>query len=72
MFLSSSIQKFNHFLNQFQMSINNLIANQQLTASPAPAPQSFPNLLIERLYYAEGRHHPAHPRHGSFSGLYLN
>ena len=31
--------------------------------------QSFPSLLIERLYYAEGRHHPQHPLHGSHKGL---
>ena len=30
---------------------------------------SFPNLLIERLYYADGRHHPDHPLHGSRKGL---
>ncbi len=28
-----------------------------------------PNLLIEKLYYAEGRHHPDHPLHGSYVGL---
>ena len=27
------------------------------------------NLLLERLYYAEGRHNPLHPRHGSFVDL---
>ena len=35
-------------------------------ANPSPA---FATLMIERLYYAEGRHHPDHPRHGSQSGL---
>jgi anti-sigma factor ChrR (cupin superfamily) len=30
---------------------------------------SAPQLMLERLYYAEGRHHPQHPRHGSFEGL---
>ena len=30
---------------------------------------SFPSLIVERLYYAEGRHHPDHPLHGSHSGL---
>ncbi|EAU75297.1 hypothetical protein RS9916_37357 [Synechococcus sp. RS9916] len=24
---------------------------------------------MERLYYAEGRHHPDHPLHGSHTGL---
>ncbi len=27
------------------------------------------SLLQERLYYAEGRHHPHHPRHGTLKGL---
>lgn len=27
------------------------------------------SLLQERLYYAEGRHHPRHPRHGTLKGL---
>lgn len=27
------------------------------------------NLVLERLYYADGRHHPNHPQHGSFLGL---
>jgi hypothetical protein len=26
-------------------------------------------LVLERLYYADGRHHPEHPNHGSFQGL---
>ena len=30
---------------------------------------TFPSLIIERLYYAEGRHHPDHPSHGSQAGL---
>jgi hypothetical protein len=25
--------------------------------------------VLERLYYADGRHHPEHPNHGSFQGL---
>ncbi|MEB3157982.1 MAG: hypothetical protein VKK03_00820 [Synechococcus sp.] len=29
----------------------------------------FSTLMAERLYYAEGRHHPQHPRHGSQAGL---
>ncbi len=32
-------------------------------------PSTAPQLMLERLYYAEGRHHPDHPRHGSFEGL---
>lgn len=43
---------------------------QGLTSAPSPsAPRPFPNLIIERLYYAEGRHHPDHPLHGQQTGL---
>lgn len=40
-------------------------------ATPAQAniEAKAPNLLMEKLYYAEGRQHPDHPFHGSFSGL---
>jgi len=38
------------------------------TQSPS-SPLPFPNLIIERLYYAEGRHHPDHPLHGQQTGL---
>ncbi len=27
------------------------------------------SLVLERLYYADGRHNPSHPLHGSFHGL---
>ena len=40
-----------------------------MTAHSNDTDPSFPNLIIERLYYAEGRHHPDHPRHGSQVGL---
>jgi hypothetical protein len=41
-----------------------------LMATPAQATMGAkPNLLMEKLYYAEGRQHPDHPMHGSFSGL---
>ena len=29
------------------------------------------NLVLERLYYADGRHNPSHPQHGRFEGLSL-
>jgi hypothetical protein len=35
----------------------------------ASSKQSFPNLIVERLYYAEGRQHPDHPLHGLQIGL---
>ena len=31
--------------------------------------EKLPDLLIEKLYYAEGRQHPDHPLHGSYVGL---
>lgn len=32
-------------------------------------PSGTTNLVLERLYYADGRHNPQHPHHGSFEGL---
>ncbi|QNI77982.1 cyanate hydratase [Synechococcus sp. MVIR-18-1] len=40
-----------------------------MSVTSALVRQTFPNLLIERLYYAEGRQHPSHPLHGSYAGL---
>ena len=31
--------------------------------------EGLPDLIVEKLYYAEGRHHPDHPQHGSYAGL---
>ena len=31
--------------------------------------EKLPDLLVEKLYYAEGRHHPDHPLHNSYTGL---
>ena len=31
--------------------------------------EKVPDLLIEKLYYAESRQHPSHPLHGSYVGL---
>ena len=39
------------------------------SSSFKPSNTSFPSLIVERLYYAEGRHHPDHPLHGSHTGL---
>ncbi len=39
------------------------------TQAQASIGMKAPNLLMEKLYYAEGRQHPDHPLHGSFSGL---
>ena len=44
-------------------SISALLSSQQLDATNTTT------LVLERLYYADGRHDPRHPRHGSFTGL---
>ena len=53
-------------LKSFVERISRQVARSTLSNTTVP---SFPNLIIERLYYAEGRHHPDHPRHGSQAGL---
>lgn len=50
-------------MSQFFQSISNLLASQRMGSGHATS------LVLERLYYADGRHHPEHPRHGSFDGL---
>lgn len=69
MFLSSFANRFNQFLNQVFKSINGILVRDSWSVTPALVRQTFPNLLIERLYYAEGRQHPSHPLHGSYAGL---
>ncbi|MDC0256748.1 hypothetical protein OAK25_01190 [Synechococcus sp. AH-551-P10] len=69
MFLFSFANRFNQFLNQAFKSINSILVGDSLSVTPALVRQTFPNLLIERLYYAEGRQHPSHPLHGSYAGL---
>ena len=53
------------------MKFFSAIAAIALMATPAQANMGTkaPNLLMEKLYYAEGCQHPDHPLHGSFSGL---
>ena len=53
------------------MKLFSALAALSLMSTPAQAvmgPKA-PTLLVEKLYYAEGRQHPDHPLHGSFSGL---
>ena len=45
------------------MCIRDRLSSQQLDATNTTT------LVLERLYYADGRHDPRHPRHGSFTGL---
>jgi len=63
------MNQFAQTLNQALKSINNFLTNDSLSLNPAVVREAFPNLLIERLYYAEGRQHPSHPLHGSYAGL---
>ena len=69
MILSSLVNRFNQSKDQSLKSINNLLKIDSFSITPAVVRQTFPNLLIERLYYAEGRQHPSHPLHGSYSEL---
>ena len=69
MILSSLVNRFNQSKDQSLKSINNLLKIDSFSITPAVVRQTFPNLLIERLYYAEGRQHPSHPLHGSYAGL---
>ncbi len=50
-------------MSELFRSISSLFLSQNLQTQPAT------NLVLERLYYADGRHNPSHPRHGSFEGL---
>jgi len=43
--------------------LTSLLNNQTLSSSVSNS------LVLERLYYADGRHNPSHPQHGSFQGL---
>ena len=69
MLLSSLANRFNQFLDQTLKGINSLQSGDSSSVTPSLVRQTFPNLLIERLYYAEGRQHPCHPLHGSHAGL---
>ena len=52
-------------MSQLFRSLTSLFNSQQLDSSGATT------LVLERLYYADGRQNPSHPRHGSFEGLSL-
>mgnify|MGYP004244266403 FL=1 len=69
MILSSLVNRFNQSKDQTLKSINSFLMSDSLSVTPAFVRQTFPNLLIERLYYAEGRQHPFHPLHGSHADL---
>ena len=44
-------------------SFSSLLFSQQLES------RGTSSLVLERLYYADGRQNPDHPLHGSFAGL---
>ncbi len=69
MLLLPLVTRVNQILDRTLRGIKGLLLGDSLSATPAPVHQAFPNLLIERLYYAEGRQHPSHPLHGSYAGL---
>ena len=50
-------------INQLLRSLSSLLGSQQTNNA------TLTSLVLERLYYADGRHHPEHPKHGSFQGL---
>ena len=43
--------------------LTSMLNSQHLESSASTS------LVLERLYYADGRHNPSHPQHGSFHGL---
>ena len=69
MLLSVIVNQFNQIRNQTLKIINSFLTIDSLSVTPSVVRQTFPNLLIERLYYAEGRQHPFHPLHGSHADL---
>ena len=50
-------------MNSLFRSISTLLTSRQLNVTNTAT------LVLERLYYAEGRHDPMHPLHGRFDGL---
>ena len=51
------------------MMVELLQSLSSLLSSKASHTATLTSLMIERLYYADGRHHPEHPNHKSFQGL---
>jgi len=50
-------------MSQLLRSLSSLLGSQQSDNA------TLTSLVLERLYYADGLHHPEHPNHGSFQGL---
>ncbi|WP_413324052.1 cyanate hydratase [Synechococcus sp. MIT S9503] len=51
----------NNFFRTLAALLNRQNHNSSVTSS----------LVLERLYYADGRHNSSHPQHGCFEGLSL-
>ncbi|WP_114990692.1 cyanate hydratase [Synechococcus sp. UW179A] len=52
-------------MNNLLRTLTTLLNSQQHNPSVTTS------LVLERLYYADGRHNPSHPQHGRFDGLSL-
>ena len=50
-------------MNTFFRTLATLLNHQNHNSSVTTS------LVLERLYYADGRHNPSHPQHGRFEGL---
>ena len=55
---SSAMQELNQNRSPIKLVMDLIFGDEKL-----------PDLLVEKLYYAEGRHHPGHPLHKSYEGL---
>nr|WP_272153463.1 TerB family tellurite resistance protein [Synechococcus sp. AH-551-E19] len=55
---SSAMQELNQNRSPIRLVMDLIFGDEKL-----------PDLLVEKLYYAEGRHHSSHPLHHSYEGL---
>ena len=55
---SSAMQELNQNRSPIRLIMDLVFGDEKL-----------PDLLIQKLYYAEGRQHPGHPQHKSYEGL---
>ena len=55
---SSAMQELNQNRSPIKLVMDLIFGDEKL-----------PDLLVEKLYYAEDRQHPGHPLHGSYVGL---
>ena len=55
---SSAMQELNQNRSPIKLVMDLIFGDEKL-----------PDLLVEKLYYAEGRHHSSHPLHQSYEGL---